>query len=111
MRFSKFKNKKVVIDGQKFDSKREAKRAAELALLEKAGEISNLRRQVKFELIPKQDINGKCAERAASYVADFVYLDTVGRLTVEDCKGFRTPEYILKRKLMLWLKGIRVQEI
>lgn len=96
-----------------FASKREAKRAVELQLLEKAGEIRNLRMQVKYEIIPKQD-----GERAAHYIADFVY-DTYSmiggreaRQTIcEDVKGFRTHEYVLKRKLMLLVHGIRIQEI
>lgn len=89
-----------------FASKREAKRAVELQLLEKAGEIRNLRMQVKYEIIPKQD-----GERAAHYIADFVYERTSYHVVVEDVKGFRTPEYVLKRKLMLLVHGIRIQEI
>lgn len=93
-------------------SKREAKRAAELRLLEKAGQIRDLREQVKFELIPKQD-----GERACTYAADFAYFEPVSDKSgdywspvYEDCKGFRTPVYRLKRKLMLHVHGIRVRE-
>ena len=91
-------------DGQVFDSVKEYHRWGMLKLLERAGRISDLKRQVSYELIPKQQ-----GERACSYVADFTYLEG-GKLVVEDCKGFRTPEYRLKRKLMLWVHGIRIKE-
>ena len=91
-------------DGQVFDSVKEYHRWGMLKLLERAGRISDLKRQVSYELIPKQQ-----GERACSYVADFTYMEG-GKLVVEDCKGFRTPEYRLKRKLMLWVHGIRIKE-
>lgn len=91
-------------DGQVFDSVKEYHRWGMLRLLERAGRISDLKRQVSYELIPKQK-----GERACSYVADFTYMED-GKLVVEDCKGFRTPEYRLKRKLMLWVHGIRIKE-
>ena len=87
-----------------FDSKKESRRAQDLQLLQKIGEISDLEFQVRFEVIPKQD-----GERAAVYVADFVY-KVLGQKIVEDCKGFKTPDYILKRKLMLYKYGIRILE-
>ena len=80
---SKFGNVKT--DG--FDSKREAKRAAELRLLERAGEITNLHFQVQYVLIPAQYEGGKCVERACTYEADFVYVRD-GKTVVEDAKGF-----------------------
>lgn len=88
-----------------YASKREAKRAADLKLLEKAGHIKELREQVTYELVPKC---GK--ERAVKYIADFVYQQD-GKVVVEDVKGRRTPVYIIKRKLMLWRHGIEVKEI
>ena len=91
-------------DGQVFDSVKEYHRWGVLRLLERAGRISDLKRQVSYELIPKQQ-----GERACSYVADFTYNED-GKLVVEDCKGYRTPEYRLKRKLMLWVHGIRIKE-
>lgn len=91
-------------DGQVFDSVKEYHRWGMLRLLERAGRISDLKRQVSYELIPKQK-----GERACNYVADFTYMED-GKLVVEDCKGFRTPEYRLKRKLMLWVHGIRIKE-
>ena len=103
---AKYGNTKVNVDGVPFDSKREAARWKELRLMERAGEITALRRQVRFELIPKQD-----GERAVSYVADFVYRDKGGNEIVEDAKGARTREYIIKRKLMLWRHGIRIREV
>lgn len=92
-----------------FDSKRERERFAELRLLERAGAISELKRQVRFELIPAQYRDGRCVFRSVSYVADFTYKKN-GELIVEDSKGFKTPEYKIKRKLMLWVLGILVIE-
>ena len=105
MRKNKYGAKKVTLpDGQKFDSQKEYHRWCELKLLERAGKISDLKRQVSFELIPKQE-----GERACSYVADFTYLED-GKLVVEDCKGFKTEVYKIKKKLMLWVHGIRIRE-
>lgn len=102
---NKYSAKKVTApDGQVFDSKMEYHRWCELKLLERAGKISDLQRQVKYEVIPKQD-----GERACTYVADFVYRQD-GKTVVEDCKGFRTEAYKIKRKAMLFLKGIRIKE-
>lgn len=109
--WTKYNNKKVTVNGQVFDSKKEANRYQELLLLEKAGVIKNLSRQVKFVLIPSQrDENGKVIERECSYKADFKYEED-GKAVVEDVKGFRTKEYIIKRKLLLWQYGIRIREI
>ena len=98
-----------------YDSRREKRRATDLFYLQKAGEISDLREQVAFELVPSQyetvDGRKKCVERAVNYVADFVYNDKDGKLVVEDTKGFRTKDYIIKRKLMLWLHGIAIREV
>lgn len=103
---NKYGNKRVVVDGIRFDSKREAARWQELKLLERAGEIKGLERQVEYELIPKQP-----GERAVKYIADFRYIDHDGKTVVEDTKGVKTPVYILKRKLMLQVHGIRVVEV
>ncbi|MDO4622632.1 MAG: DUF1064 domain-containing protein [Eubacteriales bacterium] len=123
---SKYHSKKITIDGITYDSKKEARRHQELLLLERAGEITNLERQVKFTLIPAQreytnEIYtkgrkkgcfkpGKLLERECAYIADFVYREG-DRCVVEDTKGFRTPEYIIKRKLMLHNFGIRIKEV
>lgn len=127
----KYKNNPVEYDGINFDSKREAKRYAELKLLERAGEITDLQRQVKFELIPAQyetverwsDKTGKrlkdgmrLLEKECSYIADFVYYMD-GRLVVEDVKGYRDSQsagyakFVIKRKLMLYVHGIKIQEV
>lgn len=106
MRKSKYNNQKTVVNGIRFDSKREANRYCELLLLARTGEITNLQRQVRYALIPKQD-----GERACDYVADFVYTDKAGRTIVEDVKGARTDVYKLKRKLMKWVHGITVEEV
>jgi hypothetical protein len=108
---SKYGNRKTVFDGETFDSRKEANRWAELKLLERAGAIHSLQRQVPFEFIPTQrDENGKMIERPVKYVADFVYTEGCKQV-VEDTKGMRTPDYIIKRKLMLMVHGIRVKEI
>lgn len=119
---SKYKNRKVVAEGLTFASRREYNRYCELLLLEKAGEITELQTQVKFVLIPKQTESnttgirggikkGKTIERECSYLADFVYKDKAGKMIVEDTKGFRTKDYIIKRKLMLKVYGIRIREV
>ena len=90
---TKYRAVKCTYDGIRFDSKKEMTRYCELKLLEKAKIIKDLRLQVPFELIPKSK-----TERAAVYKADFVYTESDTK-TVEDVKGYRTKEYILKRKL------------
>ena len=109
---SKYGNRKTERDGLKFDSRKEARRWTELSLLEDAGAIRNLQRQVRYELIPSQKVDGKVAERPVHYVADFVYEED-GKTVVEDAKSpaTRTPVYIVKRKLMLWVHGIRIKEV
>lgn len=107
---SKYRSRKVTRDGMTFDSQKEYRRFCELRLLERAGEVTDLQRQVKFELIPSQRIGGKVVERACAYVADFVYMEN-GKKVVEDTKGFKTTDYIIKRKLMLWVHGIKIKEI
>lgn len=92
-----------------FDSKLERERFVELQLMERAGMISDLKRQVKFELLPAQHRDGKCVERSATYIADFTYFEN-GQFVVEDAKGVKTREYILKRKMMLWFHNIRIRE-
>ena len=107
---NKYGNRKVIHDGIEFDSVKEAHRYCELKLMQRAGVISDLRLQVSFELIPTQRIDGKLAEKAVNYVADFVYKQD-GVQVVEDTKGVRTKEYIIKRKLMLYIHNIRIREI
>lgn len=107
---NKYKNRKITRDGLTFDSAKEWKRWRELILLQKAGKISDLQRQVKFELIPSQRIAGKVVERPCTYIADFVYSEN-GKRVVEDTKGFKTTEYIIKRKLMLYVHGIQIKEV
>ena len=117
----KYQNKKTVVDGKVFDSRKEAARYKELKILESAGEISDLVCQQKFVLIHAQrepDVigvrggvkKGKLLEKEVSYIADFVYLRD-GQTVVEDTKGFRTKDYIIKRKMMLYFYGIKIEEI
>lgn len=94
-----------------YDSRKEHRRANELRLMQRAGLITNLKEQVTYELIPAQrDKDGKLLERPCKYVADFVYEDEHGNTIVEDTKGMRTDVYIMKRKLMLHVHGIRITE-
>lgn len=109
-RGSKYGNKKVEVNGIVFDSKKEARRWLELDMLAKAGEIQNLQRQVPYLLIPSQSVDGKVVERAVSYVADFVYKQD-GKTVVEDTKGHKTKDYILKRKMMLFFYGVQIREV
>lgn len=112
---SKYRNKKVTVDGILFDSMREARRYGELMLLQKGGYISDLRLQVPYELIPNQrDSSGKVIEHKVRYIADFVYWDNQKKQTVvEDVKSeaTKTDVYRLKKKLMLMVHGIRVAEV
>lgn len=109
---NKYKAKRTVVNGVSFQSKKEARRWNTLLLLQEAGEIMNLQRQVKYVLIPTQRIDGKVVERECSYVADFVYSDRIsGETVVEDTKGIKTRDYIIKRKLMLHKYGIRIKEV
>lgn len=135
-RKTKLNNKTVSVGDEKFDSVREYRRFQELKLLELAGEITDLRRQVKFTLIPAQyeevetdevyKVGPKkghkkkirvCIERECAYIADFVYFDKYGKRIVEDSKGFRRTnsavygEFVIKRKMMLYLNGIKVHEV
>lgn len=105
VRRSKYKNKKT----GKYDSQKEARRAAELRVMQGDGDITDLEEQVTFVLVPSQP-----GERAVKYIADFVYTRRNGERIVEDVKSAYTrklPVYIIKRKLMLWVHGIRIIEV
>lgn len=108
MRKNKYHNKKTVWRGEKFDSLRERDRYAELLLLQRAGAISGLSRQVEFELTPNIRVEGKLYRKSV-YVADFTYWEN-GKFIVEDCKGYRTDVYKLKKKLMLAKWGYLIRE-
>lgn len=124
----KYRSKKTTAYGISFDSKREAERYCELRVLEKAGKITDLQMQVPFELVPAQYETGtrlrrtksglkassvsRLVERPVKYIADFVYIEPEsGEKVVEDTKGFRTKDYIIKRKLMLYVHGIKIREV
>lgn len=123
---NKYQAQKCEFNGLQFDSKREANRYAELLLLTRSGEITELKRQVKFELIPAQRepgktgkrggmIKGKTLEQSCDYYADFVYKDKQGNTVVEDVKGYKQggaySVFTIKRKLMLYKYGIKIREI
>ena len=126
---SKYYNVKTrTSDGLVFDSTKEARRWEQLLLLQKAGKIISLQRQVTYELLPNQyetyerySKSGKrlkdgtrLIERKLEYVADFVYTDAeTGETIVEDTKSkaTRTKDYIIKRKLMYAIHGIRIKEV
>lgn len=121
---NKYQAIKTTIDGIEFDSRKEARRYQELLLLQRAGAIRNLQRQVKYVLIPAQyDTyarlgkkgqrlkDGKVLlERECAYIADFVY-DENGKTVVEDTKGVKTKDYTIKRKLMLYVHKIKIREV
>lgn len=107
---NKYHAKKCEWNGEVFDSKKEMRRYKELKLLEKAGVICNLKRQVKYVLIPSQRIDGKVVERECSYKADFVYEEN-GETVVEDVKGVKTEGYIIKRKMMYYFHNIVIKEV
>lgn len=128
MRFkSKYYNVKTkTTDGLIFDSTKEAHRWEQLLLLQRAGKITELRRQVAYELMPAQyeiyprfsksgdrlKDGRRLLERKVEYIADFVYTDAeTGETIVEDAKGMKTKDYIIKRKLMLAVHGIRIKEV
>ena len=120
----KYKNSKITVNGMTFDSRREYYRYKELWFLERAGKIQKLERQKKYILIPamyetfeRYGKNGqrlkegkRCIEKECAYYADFAYIKD-GETIVEDAKGVRTKDYIIKRKLMLFIHGIRIKEV
>ena len=122
---NKYRNNKITVEGQVYDSQKEYLRYLDLLAMEKAGEIRDIRRQVEYELLPVQrepdtvgpkggTKKGKVIERKVSYFADFVYTDVkTGETVVEDTKSefTKTKDYILKRKMMLFFHGIRIKEV
>lgn len=132
---TKLNNQSITIDGIEFDSKKEGHRYCELKLLQRTGQISDLELQKRYELIPAQyetvetgeyyKVGAKkgqpktkrvCIEQSVVYIADFVYQEN-GQTVVEDVKGFRDTssatyaKFVLKRKMMLWIHGIRIKEV
>lgn len=107
----KYRNKPCQIGAEKYRSQREAKRHQDLLLMQKAGRIAGLTREVPFVLIPSQRRADGIAERPCTYICDFMYSTAEGRTVVEDAKGTRTKDYIIKRKLMLHVHGITVVEV
>lgn len=127
---SKYHSQKAIVNGIAFDSLKEARRYSVLLLLQKAGEISDLQMQVPFELLPPQYEEStevyksgknkgkqkpkKLLERGVNYIADFVYVRD-GKIVVEDTKGYKQGQayalFVVKRKLMLYKYGIKVQEV
>lgn len=103
----KYRNVKTIVDGIKFDSKKEAKRWQELILLERSKKISQLQRQVTYVLSSSVVINGR-KRPALKYVADFVYVEN-NELIIEDCKGIITEGYRIKRHLMA-AQGLFIKE-
>ena len=89
-------------------SKKEARRANDLAMLERAGLVTDLKEQVVFVIAPSVVILGR-KRPSMKYIADFVYLED-GKQVVEDVKGMRTAVYVLKRHLMASVHGIQIRE-
>lgn len=128
-KYNKYSAKKTMVNGIEFDSRKEARRYQELLLLQRAGVIRDLKMQERFVLIPAQyervetgeyyktgskkgipKTKEVCVEQSVVYVADFTYLED-GKLVVEDTKGVKTKDYIIKRKLMLKVFGIKIKEV
>lgn len=108
---SKYHNRRVTVDGISFQSVKEASRWQELRLMERAGEIVGLKRQLRIELVPKTKLY-----RAVSYVADFVYFDKrAGKTVYEDVKGYKGGSayqlFTLKKKMLYWRHGIEIKEV
>lgn len=112
---NKYNAEKTAYNGELFDSTKEADRYAELLLMQRAGKIFDLQRQVKFELIPPQERPDGKREFPVRYIADFVYKDSTGRKVAEDVKGYKNGAaykmFVVKRKLMLLVHHIAVEEI
>lgn len=109
---SKYRNTPTQIGAEKYRSAREARRHQALLLLQRAGHISDLKREVPFVLAPKVAIQGEDRARPAlRYVADFLYTDENGQQVVEDAKGMSTPVYRVKKHLMATVYGIHVKEV
>lgn len=109
IRASKYGNRKVAWNGEKFDSQAEMSRYSSLLVLQRAGHITDLTRQVSFVLAPKVVIDGK-AKRSLIYRADFSYTNAKGQRVVEDVKGALTAVYKIKRHLMMSVHGIAILE-
>ena len=109
---SKYNNRKVRCSGETFDSMLECERYKYLKALEQQKVISNLRRQVKYVLLPSQKDSKtqKTIEREITYLADFVY-EKGSQTIVEDVKGMKTDVYKIKRKLILYFHGIQIKEV
>ena len=119
--WNKYHNRIIKLGEERFHSLKELRRWNDLCLLEEQGVITDLRREVKFVLIPAQREEetvtprgktrpGKVIERELAYYADFVYKKD-GKLHVEDAKGMRTEVYKIKKKLLLYIHGIQIEEI
>ena len=106
----KYRNRVTETADGRFDSEAEYRHWCHLKIRQRVGEITDLRRQVVFELIPAQKRPSGGSERACNYIADFVYQEG-GKTVCADVKGCATGEYIMKRKLMLHIHGVEVKEI
>ena len=106
---SKYRNVPCELDGEKYRSKKEMARHAQLKLLQRAKQISELQREVPFVLADAVHIGGR-KRPALRYFADFVYLDANGARVVEDAKGMRTEGYRIKRHLMATIHQIEILE-
>lgn len=107
---NKYHNKKVEYDGHWFDSQKEKSWYIKFKLMEKAGEIHDLKMQVPFTLIETFKLQDK-TYRKTIYKADFTFIDKEGKYHVIDVKGIRTDVYKLKKKLMAWKYGIEIEEV
>ena len=108
---NKYKNKKVIYDGIKFDSKKEGAYYLKLKLFEEKGIIKDLKLQKEYILQESFKLNNK-TYRKISYKADFDYFSTIyNKIHVVDTKGFKTKEYLLKKKILAYKYGIEIEEV
>ena len=109
--YNKYHNKKIIIDGHKFDSKKEANYYNQLKLLQRAGLIRDLELQKTFILQPSFKLNNK-TRRNITYKADFTYFSNEDdKIHVIDVKGFKTDVYNIKKKMFEYKYGIEIEEI
>lgn len=109
---NKYRNNPCQVGAEKYRSQREAKRHQELLLLQRAGKIAGLTREVPFVLAPGVLIEGEKRKRPpVRYVLDFLYTTADGRRVAEDAKGMQTPVYRLKKHLLATVHGIHVVEV
>lgn len=108
----KYGNKKTVVDGITFSSRKEAAYYHRLKFMQSQGLIFNLKLQVKFDfLVNSAPLRYVDSNRVIKYVADFEYTTPIGERVVVDVKGFKTRDYLIKKALMMACHSVRIEEV